>query len=1025
MSAVVESIYILCSILFVFSLGNLSQIESATRGNLFAMTGMTLAILFTFALDQFHLEFAKFFPPFLIGSAIGLLLAKRAKMISMPQLVAILHAFVGLAASLVGLARAYYITDSDDEPRKMEFLEIYIGIFIGVITFVGSVIAWGKLEGKIRSAPLLICGKFRHAIHVIILLLVGVIGIVYIVSRGWKSPIYLMGILAIYLGFSLIMAIGGADMPVVISMLNSYSGWATSANGFMLENNLLIIVGALVGSSGAILSYIMCKAMNRSFFSVIAGGFGNVLYHPSDTIAQGVQVETSAEEAARELMGAKTVVIVPGYGMAVAKAQHVLAAVTKTLRSHRVKVRYCIHPVAGRLPGHMNVLLAEANVPYELVAEMEAVNKDFENTDVVLVVGANDIVNPDALDNPQSPIAGMPVCEVWKAKRTIVFKRGSGTGYAGVDNALFTMTNTRMYFGSADSSLNAIHAKLSGGSQDYDLSFSSEEADPREVEIEMIGQSYMSLGVIKETKPLERRVAVTPNTVRLFRKQGFDVQIERGAGLAAGFSDDQYVAAGAHLGSVQDVLVSSQVLLKVGPPQFNEGLGREEADCLERVSLLVCYIKPAENQDLLAKLSGKYPELTVIAMDCVPRITRAQKLDSLSSMGSLAGYRAVVEALNCFSRCPRAHVTAAGSSPPARVFVIGAGVAGLAAISYCKSIGCIVKAYDTRPAAREQVESFGAEFLEVNFQEEGTGFGGYARQMSSTFLEAQVQMTRKVAKSSDIIITTALIPGRPAPRLIPADIVREMKPGSVIVDLAAEMGGNCELTRANEAYVDPQSGVVLIGFTDLVSRMATQSSEMYAVNLSNCLEELGGAAHYHVNLDNNEVLQAMVVLHKGKVTWAPVIPPIAPPPSAPVVPEPTSPLAQDPKVASASNNARACISVFALFVFFLVMGATGSDFLMRFGVFVLAIFVGYMVVWRVTPALHTPLMSVTNAISGIVVVGAMLSLENADKDVPLDACAGISVFAVFFASINITGGFYVTHRMLKMFTQERRHYSAA
>lgn len=1023
MAAVVDSIYILCSILFILSLANLSTIETASQGNFYAMCGMIFAILFTFGLDQFNMEFAKFFPPFIVGSVVGLLLARRAKMISMPQLVAALHCFVGLAASLVGLARAYYVTDSDHEPWKMEFFEIFVGIFIGLITFVGSVIAWGKLEGKIRSQPMLICGRFRHVLHGLILVAVAILCIVYIASRGWKSPIYLMGILALYLGFSLIMAIGGADMPVVISMLNSYSGWATSANGFMLNNGLLIIVGALVGSSGAILSYIMCKAMNRSFFSVISGGFGATLFNPSETMAQGVQIETSADEVARELMGAKTVVIVPGYGMAVAKAQHVISAMSKTLRSHKIKVRYCIHPVAGRLPGHMNVLLAEANVPYESVFEMDHINKDFENTDIVLVVGANDIVNPDAIENPSSPIAGMPVCEVWKARRTVVFKRGTGTGYAGVDNPLFTMANTRMLFGSADSTLNAILAKLSAPAHDRDLSFSSEEADPREIEIELMSQTYMSLGVLREVKTLERRVAVTPGTVRLFRKQGFDVQIERGAGLAAGFTDSEYLSAGAHLGTAQEILSSSQVLLKVAAPQFNETLGRDEADCLDRVTLLICYLKPAENQDLMNRLA-KYPELTVVSMDCVPRITRAQKLDSISSMSSLAGYRAVVEALNCFSRCPRPQVTAAGSSQPAKVFVIGAGVAGLAAISYCKSIGCIVKAYDTRPAAREQVESFGAEFLEVNCKEDGTGVGGYARQMSSAFLEAQLQMTRKVAKSCDILITTALIPGKPAPVLIPADIVREMRPGSVIVDLAAEMGGNCELTQPNEAFADPTSGVVIIGYTDLVSRIATQSSEMYAGNLSNCLEELGGAGHYHINLDD-EIARAIVVINKGMVTWSPN-PVLNLASQIPDQREHSSPdLQPSTRQLAYSKKLRSVLYVLTLFVAFLVLGATGQLFLEKFGLFILAIFVGYMVVWRVTPALHTPLMSVTNAISGIVVIGAMLSLENADKDLLLDATSGIAVFAVFFASINITGGFYVTARMLQMFTRESSQYSSA
>ena len=455
--------YLGAGLLFIFSLAGLSAQESARRGNLYGMAGMLIAVLVT-AFGPRVDSYTVLGGALVVGGAIGATLASRVEMTSMPQLVAILHSFVGAAAVLVGIATAldHSVARYGVEARIHE-VEIFVGVFVGAVTFTGSVVAYGKLQGLIGSKPLLLPG--RHALN-----LIAFVGCVYLgylfVNHGeyfaptW--PLYVCTAIACLLGIHLVMAIGGADMPVVVSMLNSYSGWAAAAAGFMLENDLLIITGALVGSSGAILSYIMCHAMNRSFVSVILGGFGAEEGAAPGASAQpaGEVKPVTAEETADLLRDAKRVIIVPGYGMAVAQAQYPLYEVTKMLRDKGATVRFAIHPVAGRLPGHMNVLLAEAKVPYDIVLEMEEINEDFDDTDVVLVIGANDIVNPGALDDPSSPIYGMPILEVWKAKTCVVMKRGMASGYAGVDNPLFYKENTRMLFGDAKKMIDAVLTAL-------------------------------------------------------------------------------------------------------------------------------------------------------------------------------------------------------------------------------------------------------------------------------------------------------------------------------------------------------------------------------------------------------------------------------------------------------------------------------------------------------------------------------------------------------------------------------------
>jgi NAD(P) transhydrogenase subunit beta len=468
MTATLASVsYIGATILFILSLRGLSHPETSRRGNLYGMIGMTIAVLATvFGPQVTAAGYGWIVGAMVVGAAVGLYAARIVKMTQMPELVALMHSLVGLAAVLVGFAN--YIDPAaagvfEGAEKTIHEIEIYIGILIGAVTFSGSVIAFGKLSGKIGGSPMLL--PARHWLNLI--------GLLVVLWFGWRfinthtvadgmMPLLVMTVIALAFGVHMVMAIGGADMPVVVSMLNSYSGWAAAATGFMLNNDLLIVTGALVGSSGAILSYIMCRAMNRHFIAVIAGGFGTEGGTPAAAGAQpaGDVVPILAPETAELLRESKNVIIVPGYGMAVAQAQHTVYELTKHLRDKGVNVRFGIHPVAGRMPGHMNVLLAEAKVPYDIVLEMDELNEDFPDTDVAIVIGANDIVNPAAQDDPTSPIAGMPVLEVWKAKTSIVMKRSMASGYAGVDNPLFYKENNCMLFGDAKNMLDEVLVAL-------------------------------------------------------------------------------------------------------------------------------------------------------------------------------------------------------------------------------------------------------------------------------------------------------------------------------------------------------------------------------------------------------------------------------------------------------------------------------------------------------------------------------------------------------------------------------------
>ncbi len=516
----------------------------------------------------------------------------------------------------------------------------------------------------------------------------------------------------------------------------------------------------------------------------------------------------------------------------------------------------------------------------------------------------------------------------------------------------------------------------------------------------------MRIGVPKEIHAGEKRVATTPEAASQLAKLGFDVAVETGAGTAASFDDAAYEAAGVTvIPDAESLWSSSDIILKLRAPEQSAESGRDEFDLLHEGQVLICFLWPAQNPDLLDRLAGK--GVTALSVDSIPRISRAQRMDALSSMANIGGYRAVVEAAQHFGRFFTGQITAAGKIPPAKVLVIGAGVAGLSAIGAARSMGAIVRAFDTRREVKEQVESMDGEFLELAFEEDGSGQGGYAKVMSDEFIKAEMELFAEQAAEVDIIITTALIPGKPAPVLITAEMVESMKSGSVIVDLAAEQGGNCELTEPNK--VVKRHGVTLIGYTDLPSRLAAQSSQLYATNLRYLLTEMCPEKDGELVVDmEDEVIRGATVVNGKEITWPPPAPKLsaAPPKPAEAAPPPAVP---EPAKRPSWLGPLATLGVGGLALLGLGMVAPPS-FMAHFTVFVLACFVGYMVIWNVTPALHTPLMSVTNAISSIIIIGALLQISS-----PENWIMWVAGFTVLITSINISGGFAVTHRMLQMF----------
>ena len=514
------------------------------------------------------------------------------------------------------------------------------------------------------------------------------------------------------------------------------------------------------------------------------------------------------------------------------------------------------------------------------------------------------------------------------------------------------------------------------------------------------------IGIPKEVTPGECRVAATPKTVKKLQSLGFDVLIETGAGERAEFSDQAYRDAGCQvIANAVELWDQADIVLKVEPPAHHHELNRDETELVHGGQTLISFLWPAQNTDLVKQLADK--QVTCLAMDSVPRISRAQKMDALSSMANVAGYRAVIEAANNFGRFFTGQITAAGKVPPAKVLVIGAGVAGLAAIGAAKSLGAIVRAFDTRPVVKEQVESMGAQFLELEFEEDGTGSGGYAKTMSKEFIEAEMALFAEQAKEVDIIITTALIPGKKAPLLVTKDTVELMKPGSVVVDMAAAQGGNCEVCHTGEVY--RHHGVTIIGLTDLASRMAGQSSQLYGMNLYHLLNDMGGSEGYKIDFDD-EVVRGALVSHEGQVTWP------APKPEKPAPPKVEAKIEESAEATAPTEPQFSLpwkwigVAFAALALIGIGIGAP-SSFLSHFTVFILACFVGWQVIWNVSPSLHTPLMSVTNAISGIIILGGMLQISGQGWSPTVI----LGAIAIFIGTINIAGGFLVTQRMLKMF----------
>ena len=524
----------------------------------------------------------------------------------------------------------------------------------------------------------------------------------------------------------------------------------------------------------------------------------------------------------------------------------------------------------------------------------------------------------------------------------------------------------------------------------------------------------MKIGIPREVFAGERRVALTPDTAEQFKKLGYTLAIEAGAGAQASFSDDAYRAAGVEvLPDARALWSAVDLVMKVRAPMAHPTLGVHELDLTHEGQILISFLAPAQNKEMLERLAAK--KVTALAMESVPRISRAQKCDALSSMANVAGYRAVIEAAEHFGRFFTGQVTAAGKIPPAKVLVIGAGVAGLAAIGAANGLGAVVRAFDTRSEVKEQIHSMGAEFLEVNIVEDGAGVGGYAKVMSPEFIKAEMELVLRQAKEVDIIITTALIPGKPAPRLITAEHVRAMRPGSVVVDLAAETGGNCELTEPGKVVV--KEGVTLIGYTDLPSRLPTQSSQLYSTNLRHLLTDLTPTKDGVPNVNmNDEVIRGATVTKDGQVTWPPPAPVLSAAPAKPAAPAPAAKASSGHghgHGADAAPSSPVKVAIMLAIAGLLLAGvgwAAPPSFLQHFTVFVLACFVGYMVIWNVTPALHTPLMSVTNAISSIIIIGALIQVSS---DMPWVWIPAALAMTITF--INITGGFAVTQRMLQMF----------
>jgi len=1032
------------SLLMMMSIKGLGSHETSKRGNIYGIAGVSAAVL-TVVISNWTSslgiasQFYWFLPIAAVGQFIGITIAKSVQMDQMPELVASFHSLTGLAAVLVGIA-GQLGSISPNSVAKM--IETFLGVSVGAATFSGSIAAALKLHGVIPGGPI----GLNSRLYINLISGAG-LGLQLWGYMATSNPTWqvlaLCGntALSLVLGTMLVLPIGGADIPIVISLLNSLSGLATSATGFSLDNSLLVMSGALIASSGAILSEIMCKGINRSLGSVLMGGFGtDGSVAPPQGSSEPQEIRSlSIDQMVQKLQSAKRVLIIPGYGMAVARCQSGVNEIFESLQKRQVHVVFGIHPVAGRLPGHMNVILSEAGVPYDVVEEMDEVNREIESFDVAIVLGANDIVNPATATDPSSPIYGMPAIECWKSKEVIVMKRSMNTGYSGVDNPLFYLSNTSMLFGDAKDTVEKLHLAISdspdgswmhmhgdtGSAGASVSSIASLNSGPIDPDLTKLPPSQRTIGALT-SHGSEKRIPISPKVVLKLRQLGFAVVIPAGIGLATcGWSDDVLLKHGARIVPTdRQVIEQSDIILSITPLTESQMKISRPPEGSERKQILITSFTISDEGDLrLTQLSDRH--LTTFNLNLVPRISRAQSMDIMSSMANLAGYKAVINAFHRLGKLSRSSVTAGGNIPAARVFVIGCGVAGLSAIATAHALGATVLATDVRLATKEQVESIGAKFVTVppatDEPAAGGEIGGYATQVSASFAERQKQLYNDYTASADIVITTAMVPGKPAPKLVSSEMVRKMKPGSIIVDLAAPSGGNCDLTIPDQTVTDSDSKVVIDGTCNYANELASLASELYSQNIFSFIENLCGKSKNvdgllelsSIDLTDVIVRQSVVVLD-GDVMYPP--PRLETPPPPTVVSRPVTGTA----VATAGSPKSGLGDDVLLLAGAAALGTLGFTADMRtvrlVGDFVLSCVIGHFTVSSVTPALHTPLISVTNAISGIIVVGGML--EMGPGNILLSPQSMCAVTAVLASVVNVSGGFAVTDRMLSMFKRQ-------
>ncbi|CRG94730.1 pyridine nucleotide transhydrogenase, putative [Plasmodium gallinaceum] len=1058
--SLLNAVYLFSSLCFILCLTGLNDHKTSKRGNMLGFIGIIAAIIVTFSQVGFGFRYELFFLIVIPAAIIGLYIAHNVNMIQMPQLVALFHSFVGLAALLVGFSKFHSVSFENYEMSTIHLNEIYIGTFIASITFIGSLVAAGKLSGILDSKSLKL--KTKKLINISCMVIIIILGYYFVNSKSLylkTNFLYTSFIIELFLGFHLIASIGAADMPVVISALNSYSGFATAISGFLLRNNLLIISGSLIGSSGAILSYIMCVGMNRDILNIILGGWDD--YEESNETLQEKEKKklansTTNKYVADNLINAKNIIIVPGYGAAVSKCQRELAEICSILKSRNIEVNFAIHPVAGRMPGHLNVLLAEANIPYNIVKEMNEINPIISNADIVLVVGANDIVNPSSLD-PSSKIYGMPVIEVWKSRQVIILKRSLSPGYSAIDNPLFYYSNTLMLFEDAKYSTNQILTILNDyishkhpivtkedkknfqEKAEYGSLNSIVDSLPSEEDIKL-EEDYPKprrvIGLVKddieEKKDNDKKetevnltlVPLTPKFIPNLRKMGFRVLVEEDIGANILIKNEEYVKYGAEITLRDTIFKQSNIILKVDPPKINF------IDEISNNTILISYLWPGINQNLLEKIveNKKKKYITYLAIDEVPRSTRAQKLDVRSSMSNLQGYRAVLEAFFILPRFSKSSSTAAGKINPAKVFVVGAGVAGLQAIITAKSLGSIVYAHDSRLSTEEEVKSCGGIFVPIPTDEPNNS-DIYAKMMSENYMKIQRNLFKKIIKKCDVLICAAFIPGKTSPKLITTEMIKSMKTGSVAVDLATEFGdkennwgGNIECSQSNKNIII--NGVHILGRDKIERNMPLQASDLFSMNMVNLLEEMGGGLQFNVDI-NNDIIKSLVVIKDGNILYSPnkLVSKSIKSESVFAYEEREIIESSPKKKIKYPTGTRLTekfiesdylfyISIFFAAILTLLAGVILSQYdLHHLFLFTLSIIVGYYCVWSITPSLHTPLMSVTNALSGVIIIGSMIEYGNGFKSLS----SILSIIATFLSAVNLSGGFYVTKRMLDMF----------